>query len=142
MELLKNWIFSVCGASITVSIIKLILNESKVKKTVNVFLSIFLLFYMIAPFGKKENRPENFDFEKEYSSEFSTTNSYEDLIYSAIETVCQKEKCKVLDINIDYTELDSEIVIKDITVIINNKEKAEVIKEELKVKYGFEVTVF
>ena len=49
MDGFKTWILSVCGAMILSSLFKMILSDSSLKKSVNIFFSLFILFYTVVP---------------------------------------------------------------------------------------------
>ena len=141
MELIKNYIFSLCGASIVVSVSKMILHNSKLKKTVNIFLSLFLLFYMVAPFGKENVSTDFFTEQKDISIEDFSTDSYSDFIDFAVGKLCEEENCTADKITIYEKEKDGEKVIDYIEIKLNDESKAEKIAERLTKEYGFEVNV-
>ncbi len=142
MEYIKNLIFSLCGASAVVSITKLILHDSKLSKSVNIFLSLFLMFYMIAPFGNAPTDSELFNNKNEENFEdFSSENYYSDFIKLAVNKVCEQENCTAEKIEILETELNGETVIEYIEIKLNDETKAGVVADRLKKEYGFEVRV-
>ena len=49
MENFKVWIISLCGAGIISSLFKILVSNSNVKKSVNIFLSMFVFLYTIIP---------------------------------------------------------------------------------------------
>ena len=51
MDNFKLWAYSLCGAIVITSVFKLIVSESRLKKSINIFLSAFLFFYSIIPLG-------------------------------------------------------------------------------------------
>lgn len=140
MEMIKNYIFSVCGASIVVSLAKIILHNSKLTKTVNIFLSLFLLFYMVAPFGSKNAdmsfpEPQKDSYTQEYS------DGYSEFINFTIKKVCKEENCTAEKITVHRKEKDGENVVDFIEIKLNDRLKAEKISEKLQNEYGFEVKV-
>lgn len=140
MELIKNYIFSLCGASIVVSIAKIILHNSKLTKTVNIFLSLFLLFYMVAPFGNNNadmsfSEPQNDKYTQEY------TDNYSEFIDFTVKKVCKEENCTAEKITVHRKEKDGENVVDFIEIKLSDKSKAEKISEKLQNEYGFEVNV-
>lgn len=141
MELVKNYIFSLCGASIVVSVSKIILHNSKLQKTVNIFLSLFLLFYMVAPFGKQNVSTDFFTDQKDISIEDFATDNYSNFIDLAVEKMCEEENCSADKIKIHEKEKDGEIVIDYIEIKLSDPSKAEKIAERLTKEYGFEVNV-
>ena len=141
MELVKNYIFSLCGASIVVSVSKMILHNSKLKKTVNIFLSLFLLFYMVAPFGKQNVSTDFYIDQKESNFEEYSIDNYSDFIDFAVNGVCEEENCSADKITIYEKEKDGEKVIDYIEIKLSDPSKSEKIAERLKKEYGFEVSV-
>lgn len=140
MELIKNYIFSLCGASIIISVAKIILHKSKLTKTVNIFLSLFLLFYMVAPFGNSSDdftfyEPENVENTANYS------NNYSEFIKISVKKVCDEENCTAEKITVHEKEKDGENVIDFIEIKLNDKSKAAAVAGKLKNGYGFEVNV-
>lgn len=141
MELIKNYIFSICGAGAVVSAAKIILHNSKLTKTVNIFLSLFLLFYMAAPFGKADTDTFFDDLKKTEESETYPNENYADFIKFTVDKVCAEQNCAVEKTVIHEKEKDGEKVIDFIEIELNDKSKAENISEILKNEYGFEVSV-
>lgn len=138
MELLKNWIFSVCGASMVSSIIKIIFKGSKVSKSVNIFLSLFLMFYMISPFDTKTD----YYWKTGTNKDISYNNySYSEFIEVAINDVCQEEGCEILSLKIDEDNKNDEVVINSVDLTIDDKDKCSSIKDKIMSKFGFEVYV-
>lgn len=140
MEMIKNYIFSLCGASIIISIAKIILHKSKLSKTVNIFLSLFLLFYMIAPFGKSSDdftfyEPENIEYTENFSS------GYTEIIKLSVQKVCEEENCIAEEITVHEKEKDGESMIDFIEIKLNDGSKVQTVAEKLKNGYGFEVSV-
>ncbi len=142
MDYIKNLIFSLCGASAVVSISKLLLHDSKLSKSVNIFLSLFLMFYMIAPFGNAPTDSKLLNnIDGENFEDFSSENYYSDFIKLAVNKVCEEEKCTVEKIEIKETDLNGETVIEYIEIKLNDSSKAGVVADRLKKEYGFEVRV-
>lgn len=142
MDYIKNLIFSLCGASAVVSISKLLLHDSKLSKSVNIFLSLFLMFYMIAPFGNAPTDSELLNnIDGENFEDFSSENYYSDFIKLAVNKVCEEEKCTAEKIEIHETDLNGETVIEYIEIKLNDSSKAGVVADRLKKEYGFEVRV-
>lgn len=142
MDYIKNFIFSLCGASATVSVTKLILHDSKLSKSINIFLSLFLMFYMIAPFGDATADSELFNnISGENFEDFSSENYYSDFIKLAINKVCEQENCMAEKIKIHEIDLNGETVIEYIEIKLNDGTKAGVVADRLKKEYGFEVRV-
>ncbi len=141
MELIKNFIFSLCGASIIASITKIILHKSKMTKAVNIFLSLFLLFYMVAPFGNKNTNMNFYESENTNHSHNYSADGYSEFIDFTVKTVCEEENCTAEKVIVHRKEKDGESTVDFIEVKLNDKSKSEIISEKLKNKYGFEVNV-
>lgn len=140
MELIKNYIFSLCGASIIISVAKIILHKSRLTKTVNIFLSLFLLFYMIAPF---KSSSDNLDFYESENIKYTEDylNGYSEFINISVKKVCDEENCLAEKISVYEKEKDGENVIDFIEIKLNDETKAAAVAEKLKNDYGFEVNV-
>lgn len=144
MSFIKVWIFSLCGATVISGLIKIFLSGSSLKKSINVFLSVFVLFYTVVPFANLIDK-NNFQFDYEENSSDSEEfieEAYYMLIKKSIVDVCLENSVKVLSFDIDgYIDDDSTLVVRKITIKTDKTEKSEEIKNLLKNKLGFEVEV-
>lgn len=141
MENFKIWIMSLCGATAISAIFKLLLSESSLKKTINVFFSIFILFYTVIPaqYLFKNNIDLNFQTDVAYDEYYQ--DGYEIIISQAITNLCDNLGVKVLSIDID-SYIDDEGYINVNGIILNTDSKnPQSIKTEIEKKLGFEVQV-
>ena len=142
MEYFKSWIISICGACIITAIFKIIVSDSNVKKSVNIFLSMFVFLYTIIPIGDVFS---NINFNLENNIETKTyketyENGYETILIKSIENICEKYDCKINYINVDsYIDNDGYLVVNKIELQLNNSEKNDLVKKELKEKLYYEV---
>lgn len=142
MESFKIWIMSLCGATAVSAVFKLLLADSSLKKVINVFFSIFILFYTVMPIQSffKENvkiRTENSDISyEEYYEE-----GYETVITQAVTNLCNNIGVKVLSLEIDsYIDDEGYLNVNKIKLHINSDNPQE-IETMIKNELGFEVEV-
>lgn len=144
MSFIKVWILSLCGATVISGLIKIFLSGSSLKKSINVFLSVFVLFYTFVPFANLIDKSNfQFDYEENSSdSEEFLEEAYYMLIKKSITDICRENSVKVLSFDIDgYIADDTAFVVRKITIKTDKTEKSEEIKNLLKNKLGFEVEV-
>lgn len=143
MELIKNWILSMCGAIVVVSVIKIFTENSTLKKSLNTFFAIFLMFYTIFPLKKIDlSTFDSFSFEDEDTSYEYTLTGYNKIVEETVRNICTENNVKVLDFNIDsYIDDEGTMCIKSLIIDIDLNEKTDVIKNDILVKTGFEVSV-
>ncbi len=142
MESFKIWIMSLCGATAVSAVFKLLLADSSLKKVINVFFSIFILFYTVMPIQSffKESvkiRTENSDISyEEYYEE-----GYETVITQAVTNLCNNIGVKVLSLEIDsYIDDEGYLNVNKIKLHINSDNPQE-IETMIKNELGFEVEV-
>ncbi len=144
MEYFKNWILSLCGAGIISSIFKILVSNSNVKKTVNIFLSMFVFLYTIIPI---ESMFDSFkiNFKKDFETktyEEIYKDGYETIIVNSIKNVCKNYNVSIVNINIDsYIDSDSYLVVKKIELELSSNDKSQIIAKELKDKFNYEVII-
>ena len=142
MENFKVWIISLCGAGIISSLFKILVSNSNVKKSVNIFLSMFVFLYTIIPIENvisdlKIDTIEDYD-DSEYTEIYKS--GYETIIIKTIENVCASNGVTLLSINIDsYIDENQYLVVNKIELELNTDEKNQIIQKELKEKSGIEV---
>lgn len=142
MEYFKTWIFSLCGAGIITSVFRILVSNSNVKKTVNIFLSMFVFLYTVIPI---ENIISDFDFQFENDIETSSytdiyKDGYETIIVKSIENVCDKHNISIVNININsYIDNDGYLVIEKIELELSNDDKNQIVAKELKEQFNYEV---
>lgn len=142
MESFKIWIMSLCGATAVSAIFKLLLADSSLKKVINVFFSIFILFYTVMPVQSlfKESikiNTENSDVSyEEYYEE-----GYEAIVTQAVTNLCSDMGVKVLSLHIDsYIDDEGYLNVNKIK-LKTDAENAKNIEEKIKSELGFEVEV-
>lgn len=142
METFKIWLMSLCGATAVSSVFKLLLSESSLKKVINVFFSIFILFYTVMPAQSffKDNKNINIE-----SSDFVFDEYYQDgyeaIITQAITNLCNEMTAEVLSIEIDsYIDNDGYLNVNKIVIKVNSQNPQN-IKDKIKEELGFEVEV-
>ena len=142
MENFKVWIISLCGAGIISSLFKILVSNSNVKKSVNIFLSMFVFLYTIIPIENvisdlKIDTIENYD-DSDYTEIYKS--GYETIIIKTIENVCASNGVTILSINIDsYIDENQYLVVNRIELELNSDEKNQIIQKELKEKSDIEV---
>lgn len=142
MEDIKNFVLSLCGSTAIVSLCKLVLSNSKLKKTTNVFFSIFVLLYTMLPITKinlEENKMilnEEIEFDDSYY-----TSGYEAVITEAIKNICVENNIDVISVELNTYNEDDYVMIENISVTILDKSKITETESLLKKELGFEVSV-
>lgn len=142
MENFKVWVISLCGAGIISSLFNILVSNSNVKKSVNIFLSMFVFLYTIIPIENvisdlKIDTIENYD-SPDYTEIYKS--GYETIIIKAIENVCASNGVTILSINIDsYIDENQYLVVNRIELKLNTDEKNQIIQKELKEKSDIEV---
>lgn len=142
MESFQNWVLSLCGAGIISSVFKILISNSSVKKSVNVFLSMFVFLYTIIPMESVFSDFElNIDSDVEQNSyEDVFKDGYESIIVNSIENVCENHNVTITQIYIDsYMDNDGYLVVKKIELELSNNDKNQIIEKELKEKFNYEV---
>lgn len=143
MDSFKLWIFSVCGATAVTAVFKLLLSNSTLKKALNIFFSLFILFYTVIPMenflgGSFEMSSDESDvrYEEFYQE------GYELLIKEAIGNTCKNLSVTVLSVDIDsYIDDEGSLNIRSLAITTDSPERKTEIEETLKKELGFEVSV-
>ena len=129
------------GAGIVTSIFKIIISNSRIKKTVNIFLSMFVFLYTIIPL---ENISTDIDVDfnnTEYEYNDIYKNGYESIIKESINKICKENNTSIIIFNIDsYIGDDGYLIVNSIEIKIDDESKNQIIKEKIKEKLDFEVT--
>lgn len=136
----KQWMLSLCGATAITGIFNIFLSNSNLKKSINVFLSIFVLFYTLIPLSKIEFNDFQYDFNNIEFNEV-TEEGYEKIIVSSIKEVCSKNSVEVISVDVDSYISDKYLFVNEIVVKIDESEKSKAIEGLLESELGFEVTV-
>lgn len=144
METFKVWMLSLCGATAITALFRILLNNSSLRKVLNIFFTLFVLFYTIMPF--------QFSFNSNWGNNTSTDssikhneiykNGYEQIIKSSIEAVCKESGVEVISFEI-YSNMkdDGFLYVEKIEIDINSNDKKDIIKKEIKEKLGYEVII-
>lgn len=143
MNFFKIWMLSLCGATAITSLFRILLSNSSLNKVLNVFFTLFVLFYTVMPMQFLFNN-KNFDTDLinstvEYSEFYK--EGYEEIIEVSIKNECEKENVNVLSCNISSYIKDNYLYVDSVEISIDNYEKNESIKSILKERLGYEVTV-
>ncbi len=142
MEDIKLWTISICGILAFSSIFKLLISDSKLNKTVNIFISILIILYVIKPFKEL-----NYDNEIEVTYESQNSNvlykeGYEKIVRESIIKICNENNISVISLNIDSYVDDDYYFINKIDLQINTPGDKEKLKSIFKEKLGFEVNIY
>lgn len=147
MDYVKAWIISVCGAMLAAAVFKILLSDSTLKKSVNVFLSVFILFYTVIPL---QNYIRNSKFQSQgfenYTFEYeeAISDSYKKIIEESIKNICTELGTSLRSIDIKSSvDADGYMVVEsiDISVNTNDTSEKEKIKSEILKRLGFEVNI-
>ncbi len=142
MDNLKIWILSLCGSTAIVSLLKILLSKSKLKKTINVFLSVFVLLYTILPFKLSIDDKNKYDITiDETNYEISYKDGYDRIIVESVSALCEEYSIDVISIQVDSYIEDSYIIVNELEVTIENKNKIQEATELIKRQLGYEVVV-
>lgn len=133
-----------CGAMILSSLFKTILSDSSLKKSVNIFFSLFILFYTVVPlsnaFGENKRTESEITTQSNYDEIFD--EAYERIVEQSISNVCSELSVDISDIQIKaYSNKDGILCVESIKVDIIQKEKAQEVKNAINKQLGFEVDV-
>lgn len=141
MENFKVWIMSLCGATAISAVFKLLLADSSLKKIINVFFSVFILFYTVMPAQSIFKNDINFNFESENSYDKYYQDGYEVIISQAIINLCNNRGVDVLSIDIN-SYIDDEGYVNVIDIALKtDSENPQSVKEDIEKELGFEVKI-
>ncbi len=140
MESFRIWIMSLCGATVVSAVFKLLLADSSLKKVINVFFSIFILFYTVMPVQAFFNDTVEFSFENsEISYEEYYKEGYEAILSQAVSNLCNDMDVKVLSISIDsYIDDEGYLNVNKINIKTDSEYPIK-IEEKIEKELGFEV---
>ena len=143
MDTFKLWILSVCGASVISSLCRVLLSKSKLRKSTNIFLSLFVLFYTVLPisnFGVK-NIDNSYTY-NENTFDFNYKDGYEKIVVESIKKLCEKHDVEIISFDMDaYIDEDGYLVVNSLTIDISDNSKIIETESIIKQNLGFEVTV-
>lgn len=133
-----------CGAMILSSLFKMILSDSSLKKSVNIFFSLFILFYTVVPLSgsivESEKTESEITAESNYGEIFD--EAYKKIVEQSIYNVCATLSADISDIQIKaYSNNDGILCVESIKVDIIQNEKAQEVKNAINKQLGFEVDV-
>lgn len=142
MEDIKIWIYSLCGAMFITSVFKLIVSGSKLEKSVNIFLSVFIFLYAVFPVNNvKFDFDPNFDID-ESNTEAIYQNGYESIIKESIEKICTDNNIDIISINIEsYLDKNGDFIVNNIFIECEDSDNKDNIQSILHKELGFEVEV-
>lgn len=142
MESFKIWLISLCGATAVSAVFKLLLADSSLKKVINVFFSIFILFYTVMPIQSFFKKSIKIDVENSSMSyEEYYQDGYEAIVTQAVTNLCNNMNIKVLTMEIDsYIDNEGYLNVNKIK-LKTNAENPIIIEEKIKSELGFEVEV-
>lgn len=143
MDNFKLWIISFCGAGIISSLFKILVSNSNVKKSVDIFLSMFVFLYTVIPIG---NLMYDIKFDIEISEKASYEdlykNGYEAIVTESIEKICSSNDIEIEDIYIDsYLDENQYLVINKVELELSHNENNNEIKRAIKEELGIEVVI-
>ncbi len=145
MDNLKIWSLSLCGALVVTSIFRILMSNSQLKKSINIFLAMFIFLYSVVPIGGLFS-VKNFNIDlsdNSFSYNEYYENTYEIIIIKVVENVCEKNGATVISVEIDsYVDENEYYCVNRIDLQVDIKNKSKVIKDELKKEFGFEVNVY
>ena len=144
METFKVWMLSLCGATAITALFRILLNNSSLRKVLNIFFTLFVLFYTITSFQFAFNSNRVNDTSSDFLTEHNEIykNGYEQIIKSSIEAVCKESGVEVISFEI-YSNMkdDGFLFVEKIEIDISSNDKKDIIKKEIKEKLGYEVIV-
>lgn len=142
MESFKIWLMSLCGATAVSAVFKLLLADSSLKKVINVFFSIFILFYTVMPMQSFFKESIKIDTENtKVSYEEYYEEGYKAVITQAVTNLCSNMGVKVLSLDIDsYIDDEGYLNVNKIVLKTDSSNPQEV-KNKIKSELGFEVEV-
>ena len=142
MEFFKVWIMSLCGATVITTITKLLLSESNVKKSVDIFCAIFILFYTIVPMNSLVGTDYKSNVTEEYNVDIKLEDGYKKIISKAINNVCDKLNVEILSLDIDsYLDDNNVLIVNKIVIDVDQNDLISEIRETIKSESGLEVEV-
>ena len=142
MENIKIWTFSLCGALFITAIFRIIISGSRLEKSVNIFLSVFIFLYAVLPINNIEFNFDSYLDIEEYNTEDIYQEGYENIVKESILKVCTEKNIDIESISVDsYIDDNGDYVIDKIIIESNVSDKKDYIKSIIKSELGFEVEV-
>ena len=142
MENIKIWTFSLCGALFITAIFRIIISGSRLEKSVNIFLSVFIFLYAVLPINDLEFNIDSYLDINEYNTAKIYNDGYENIIKESIKKICQDKNIPINSITVDsYINDNGDYVVNQIIVESDIKNNKDYIKSIIKSELGFEVKV-
>ena len=143
MDNFKLWAYSLCGAIVITSVFKLIVFDSRLTKSINIFLSVFIFFYSINPLSDIGNL---FDISVLDSNNVDESEIYlegfDKIVVESINSVCDDNNVTIISVEIDsYIDNDDNYVVNKIIVETDSPERNEEMESTLYEQLKFEVDV-
>ncbi len=144
MDTFKMWMLSLCGATAITALFRILLSNSSLNKALNIFFTLFVLFYTVAPvqilFKDNFFNETSINLSTEYNEIYK--KGYEQIIELSIEKVCEELEVELLscDITSNMND-DGSLVVESIEIHIKDSNQDKYIKNELKKQLGYEVIV-
>ncbi len=137
------WMLSLCGATAITALFRILLSNSSLNKVLNIFFTLFVLFYTVMPVQSLFNVKDYGDVSVKAPTEYSEIykKGYEQIIEISIKNECEKVGVEVLSYNIISYMNDDYLSVESIEITIDNNEKKETVKNTLKKQLGYEVIV-
>lgn len=144
MESFKFWIFSVSGATAITAVFKMLLSNSSLSKMLNIFFSLFVLFYTVIPLQNVFSKEKiEFYLQDETPYEDYYEDGYQRLVENSIKNVCEKMSVEVLSVDMSsYIDSEGYLNIRSLEVKTDSPERSDEIERELRTQLGFEVNVY
>ena len=141
MDNFKLWAYSLCGAIVITSVFKLIVSESRLKKSIDIFLSVFIFFYSIIPLS---DIGDLFDISVLDSNNVDESEiyleSFDKIVVESINSVCDDNNVTIISVEIDsYIDNDDNYVVNKIIVETDLPERNEEMESTLYEQLKFEV---
>lgn len=143
MDSFKIWMLSLCGATAITSLFRILLSNSSLNKVLNIFFTLFVLFYTIMPVQLLFNNVF-YDISTDTPTDYNEIykNGYEQIIELSIKKECEKDGIEVLSCNtVSTIDNDGYFCVETIEIDIDNDKKIEAIKVKLEQELGYEVVV-
>lgn len=142
MENLRIWTFSLCGALFITAIFKIIVSGSRLEKSVNIFLSVFIFLYAVFPVNDINFNADLYFNINDKNTDAIYQDGYENIIKESIKKICSDNNIDINLINIDsYIDDNSDYVVNKIIIESNTSDNKNNIKSIIKSELGFEVEV-
>ncbi|MBR5545289.1 MAG: hypothetical protein IKU66_07420 [Clostridia bacterium] len=143
MDNIKLWMLSLCGATALTAIFRILLSDSNLKKVINVFSSVFILFYTVTPLNSlisEHGSGANLFEYQTYNDEF-LISGYEETIKKSIEFICDEKSVNIIDFQIESYFNDDNLYVNSLEIDIDDNSKISEIENIINKQLGYEVNV-